>query len=163
PKLADIGLVADATEAKSYVGTEGFIPPEGPGTPQADIYSLGKVLYEISTGKDRRNFPEPATLLGEFADHARLLEFNEVVLKACQGDPRKRYSSAEQMRSDLLLLESGRSVKRLHLVERRLKIMTRVGAGAIAVMLFGAVPYFIAIKEAKLAREAAKAKQIEAG
>src|SRR5439155_8074951 len=36
PKLADIGLVADASDAKSYVGTEGFIPPEGPGTPQAD-------------------------------------------------------------------------------------------------------------------------------
>ncbi len=32
-KLADIGLVADISEARSYVGTEGFIPPEGPGTP----------------------------------------------------------------------------------------------------------------------------------
>src|ERR1051326_1411178 len=32
PKLADIGLVADVNEARSYVGTEGFIPPEGPGT-----------------------------------------------------------------------------------------------------------------------------------
>jgi TolB-like protein len=36
PKLADIGLVADVSEARSFVGTEGFIPPEGPGTPQAD-------------------------------------------------------------------------------------------------------------------------------
>ena len=42
----------------SYVGTEGFIPPEGPGTPQADIFSLGKVLYEASTGNDRQYFPE---------------------------------------------------------------------------------------------------------
>ena len=40
PKLADIGLVAEQSEAKSFVGTEGFIPPEGPGTPRADIYSL---------------------------------------------------------------------------------------------------------------------------
>src|SRR5207247_6834337 len=54
PKLADIGLVADLSEACSYVGTEGFIPPEGPGRPQADLYSLGKVLYEISTGLDRQ-------------------------------------------------------------------------------------------------------------
>jgi eukaryotic-like serine/threonine-protein kinase len=37
PKLADIGLVADTSEAKSFVGTVGFIPPEGPGTPQADL------------------------------------------------------------------------------------------------------------------------------
>ncbi|MRR10889.1 hypothetical protein EG831_12640, partial [bacterium] len=64
PKLADIGLVADVSEARSFVGTEGFIPPEGPGTPQADLYSLGKVLYEISTGLDRRDFP---ALPGEFA------------------------------------------------------------------------------------------------
>src|SRR5262249_18507165 len=41
-KLADIGLVAGLDEARSYVGTEGYIPPEGPGTAQADLYSLGK-------------------------------------------------------------------------------------------------------------------------
>lgn len=37
PKLADLGLVATADEARSFVGTEGFIPPEGPGTIQADL------------------------------------------------------------------------------------------------------------------------------
>src|SRR5262249_3818601 len=85
PRLADIGLVAMASEARSFVGTEGFIPPEGPGTAQADIYSLGKVLYEIATGKDRQNFPEPPTLLEEFADHKQLLELNEIILKACEN------------------------------------------------------------------------------
>src|SRR6266705_2033197 len=83
PRLADIGLVAAASEAKSFVGTEGFIPPEGPGAAQADIYSLGKVLYEIATGKDRQSFPEPPTLLEEFADRKQLLELNEIILKAC--------------------------------------------------------------------------------
>src|SRR5262245_39948952 len=39
PKLADIGLVAKTGE-KARLGTEGYIPPEGPGTPQADLYSL---------------------------------------------------------------------------------------------------------------------------
>jgi eukaryotic-like serine/threonine-protein kinase len=53
PKLADIGLVAEMSEARSFVGTDGFIPPEGPGAPSADLYSLGKVLYELSTGLDR--------------------------------------------------------------------------------------------------------------
>jgi len=57
PKLADIGLVTGADATRSYVGTEGFAAPEGPGTAQADIYSLGKVLYEAATGKDRRNSP----------------------------------------------------------------------------------------------------------
>ena len=50
PKLADIGLVTDVCSSHSFVGTEGFIPPEGPGTPQADIYGLGKLLYELATG-----------------------------------------------------------------------------------------------------------------
>src|SRR6266511_2640248 len=68
PKLADIGLVVETSEAKSFVGTMGFIPPEGPGTPQADLYSLGKVLYEISTGKDRQDFPElPVELISAVA------------------------------------------------------------------------------------------------
>src|SRR5712692_3970932 len=34
PKLADIGLVAEIKEAQSYVGTEGFVPREGHGSPQ---------------------------------------------------------------------------------------------------------------------------------
>jgi eukaryotic-like serine/threonine-protein kinase len=50
-KLADIGLVAQVGE-KARLGTEGYIPPEGPGKPQADLYSLGMVLYEATTGTD---------------------------------------------------------------------------------------------------------------
>ena len=53
-KLSDIGLVTEAGDTQSIVGTEGYLPPEGPGTPQADLFSLGKVLYEAVTGLDRR-------------------------------------------------------------------------------------------------------------
>ncbi len=56
PKLADIGLVAVSGQ-RSFVGTEGYVPPEGPGTPAADIFSLGKVLYEISTRERSAGFP----------------------------------------------------------------------------------------------------------
>ena len=49
-KLGDIGLVTEVGDTQSIVGTEGYLPPEGPGTPQADLYSLGTVLCEISTG-----------------------------------------------------------------------------------------------------------------
>ena len=57
PKLADIGLVALLGQ-RSFVGTEGFVAPEGPGTAQSDIFSLGMVLYEAATGKDRRRSRE---------------------------------------------------------------------------------------------------------
>ncbi len=106
PKLADIGLVA-ATGQRSFVGTEGYVPPEGPGTAQADIFSVGRVLYEISTGKDRLDFPELDSQLSERADREQLLHLNEVLMKACANDPRRRYESAGAMRDDLAALDRG--------------------------------------------------------
>ncbi|MGZ5022586.1 MAG: protein kinase domain-containing protein, partial [Chthoniobacterales bacterium] len=106
PKLADIGLVATHGQ-QSFVGTEGYVPPEGPGTPQADLYSLGKVLYEISMGKDRLDFPEVGTDLEDRADKPQLLELNSILLKACASSPNKRYRDAEQMRRDLALVDRG--------------------------------------------------------
>jgi eukaryotic-like serine/threonine-protein kinase len=58
PKLADIGLLTDAGDTRSIVGTEGYLAPEGPGTPQADLFALGKVLYEAATSLDRRQLPQ---------------------------------------------------------------------------------------------------------
>ena len=91
-KLADIGLVAAHGE-RSFVGTEGFVPPEGPGTFSADIYSLGKVLYEISSGNDRMDFPAfPDDLApGEIK---LWREWNEVICRACSPDLKDRYASA---------------------------------------------------------------------
>ena len=56
PKLADIGLVA-ATGQQSFVGTEGYVPPEGPGTPQADIFSLGNCFTKSAPEKTGSIFP----------------------------------------------------------------------------------------------------------
>ena len=111
-KLGDIGLVTDAGDTQSIVGTEGYLPPEGPGTPQADLYSLGKVLYEISTGMDRRRFSELPEDLPSWPERKAVIEFNEIVLKACAKDSARRYSSAADLRADLELLQRGRSVKR---------------------------------------------------
>ena len=111
PKLADIGLVTAVDEAQSLVGTAGYIPPEGPGTPQADLYSLGKVLYEIAFGKDRQEFPQLPPDLQSHPDYAALLELNEMILKACETDPRQRYQSAEAISDDLELLNVGKSVR----------------------------------------------------
>lgn len=142
PKLADIGLVAEAGEARSYVGTEGFIPPEGPGTPQADVYSLGKVLYECCTGKDRQEFPELPTLLDEFSEREGFLEFNEVILSACDNDPGKRYGSAWDMHADLLVLANGKSVKRLKVLEQRLSDLKRIaGISALVLVTLGFLSY----------------------
>jgi tetratricopeptide (TPR) repeat protein len=119
PKLADIGLVTSIDATQSFVGTEGFFPPEGPGTAQADIFSLGKLLYEIATGKDRREFPELPADLATTEEQARLSELNAIILKACQHDPEKRYATAAALNADLDRLRRGRSVKRQRAWQRR--------------------------------------------
>jgi serine/threonine protein kinase len=142
PKLADIGLVTDAGEARSYVGTEGFIPPEGPGTPAADLFSLGKVLYEASTGKDRQDFPEPLTNLGEQPDKDRLLELNAILHRACHSDPRERYRSAEEMVAELELLQRGESVRQERAAGRRQVLGKRIVVAATLVFVV-AIPCWI--------------------
>ena len=113
PKLADIGLVA-ASGQQSFVGTEGYVPPEGPGTPCADVYSLGKLLYETCTGKDRLDFPEIDSQLSTRPDRERLLQLNDALVKACANDPKKRYGSAAEMHRDLAALERGEPPGKSH-------------------------------------------------
>ncbi len=102
PKLADLGLVTEIRppdQERTLVGTPGYMPPppERPGTPQADIYALGMVLYVLSTGRSAAYFPEIATTLVEKEDPADFLPLNTVILKACQPDPAQRYASAAEM------------------------------------------------------------------
>jgi serine/threonine protein kinase len=119
PKLADIGLVTSVDATRSFVGTDGYIAPEGPGTPQADLYSLGKVLYEMLTGKDRLDFPE---LPGDWRtrpESDQMLEFNEILTKACDDDLKRRYQTSADIRRDLELLQRGKSVKQERTREAR--------------------------------------------
>jgi len=106
-KLADIGLVA-ARDQRTFVGTEGFVPPEGPGSAQADIYSLGKVLYEIATGKDRLDFPELPDELPTGLERKRWLELNKIICDVC--DPRiskRNISTAGELAEALQCIQHG--------------------------------------------------------
>jgi serine/threonine protein kinase len=107
-KLADIGLVATFGE-RSFVGTEGFVPPEGPGTPQADIYSLGKVLYEMTSGKDRMEFPEVPEDLDE-SEMPFWKNLNRVICRACAPDLNERFQTAAQFSEELRKVTDQRPV-----------------------------------------------------
>ncbi len=137
PKLADIGLVTDVDASRSFVGTEGYLPPEGPGTPQADLYGLGKVLYELCTGKDRKEYPALPPDLRERPENEQreLLELNAVLVKACATEPRQRYQTAEELHADLALLQRGQSVKRHRLWQRRWAVAKVLGLLMMAVTL----------------------------
>jgi serine/threonine protein kinase len=107
-KLADIGLVATRGQ-RTFVGTEGFVPPEGPGSAQADVYSLGKVLYEIATGKDRLSFPELPDEIPSGADKNRWLELNKIICDICEPRISKRkISTAADLAEALRRLQRGK-------------------------------------------------------
>jgi WD40 repeat protein len=119
PKLADIGLVTDSDATLiCFGGSQGFSPPEGPGRPQGDIYSLGKVIYEMCTGRDRMDFPKLPEDFGTWPDRERVSELLDIANKACEPDPRERYGSAEQLSKDLVMVQAGKSVRWVHRLER---------------------------------------------
>ena len=107
-KLADVGLVTHVAEARrdpKHLGTEGFTPPEGPGTPWADVYSLGKVLCEASLG--------PAALQGlpvnlddlDEIEREQLHLLSEVFFKAAHDELAGRYQSIDEMQEALMRLQ----------------------------------------------------------
>jgi CHASE2 domain-containing sensor protein len=110
PKLADMGLISEirpADQERTSIGTPGYMPPppEMPGTPQADIYALGMVLYVLSTGRKAAFFPEIATSLVDSKEPADFFLLNIVILKACHPDCAERYKSAAEMRHALLEIQ----------------------------------------------------------
>ncbi|MEM7600577.1 MAG: SUMF1/EgtB/PvdO family nonheme iron enzyme [Verrucomicrobiota bacterium] len=139
PQLADIGLVARSGQ-RTFVGTEGYVPPEGPGTSTADLYSLAMVLYELHTGKDRLDFPELPTNLEipptVNRDHWRKL--NAVVCRAGSPDPRKRYPSAAAFSRALIDVVGGDSDP---MSARQKGGWGKWVAALIFLMVFGAAGY----------------------
>ena len=111
-KIADFGLAkildpqADSAAARltmegQVMGTPHYMAPEQLEKPlavdhRADIYSLGVVLYEMLTG----DLP-----LGKFAPPSRKVELDvrldEVVLRALENDPTRRYQQAGEVKTRL--------------------------------------------------------------
>src|SRR6266498_2930462 len=135
-KLADIGLVAQTGE-KARLGTEGYIPAEGPGKPQADLYSLGMVLYEAATGGDRLGYPALPPDFDTMAEHEAFLKLNSIILKACDTDLRKRYETATDLGNDLIRLGFGTVMPRVRskFLHKPVAAFSTVLLGALAVAL----------------------------
>jgi predicted Ser/Thr protein kinase len=107
-KIADFGIAkilgreqdVAITETKDAIGTPHYMAPEQLEKPttvdhRADIFSLGVVFYEMLTGElPLGNFRPPSS--GKVEVDVRL---DEVVLRALEKDPERRYQHASQVKT----------------------------------------------------------------
>jgi len=109
-KIADFGIAkilghaaqsTALTGARDIVGTPSYMAPEQVETPQAvdhraDIFSLGVVFYELLTGE----LP-----IGKFAPPSQRaqvdIRLDEVVLRALEKEPERRYQHAVELKTDV--------------------------------------------------------------
>ena len=100
-KLADVGLVTKGVEASTFIGTAGYIPPEGPGMPAADVYALGKTFYELLTGKGIQDFPELPTMISDGSKTKSFATYNLIVAKSCEPNYLERIQDGSELVNSL--------------------------------------------------------------
>ena len=100
-RLADIGLVTEIAQDASVVGTRGYLAPEGPGAPQADIYSLGMVLYEVAAGIPPSQLSDRVEEITTAHTNENWASFFAIISQATHLDPAKRYPRAADLKQAL--------------------------------------------------------------
>ena len=107
-KVADFGLARPAqdeagglTQTHMVMGTPDYMAPEqrsGDGHPdhRADIFALGVMLYEMLTGQRPHGAFQPPSHRVQVD-----VRIDEVVLKALQQEPDRRYQQASEMKVDV--------------------------------------------------------------
>jgi serine/threonine protein kinase len=101
PKLADIDLLVGHDVLQTSYIPRHYAAPEHTHTVQADIFSLGKTLYEMCTGLPVDAYPTLPAGIRHWQDHRLLLQVNKVLAKACDRDLGRRYASAKDLLNDL--------------------------------------------------------------
>ena len=132
PHVTDFGLAkkvagdSGMTQSGAVVGTPSYMAPEQAAakkglTTEADVYSLGAILYELLTGQPPFRGPtqletlmlvmkkEPAR--PRTLDRTIDRDLETIVLKCLAKEPAQRYASAEALAEDLRRFSAGEAVR----------------------------------------------------
>ena len=183
-QLLESDMAADATRLTLQHGrvlTPHYAAPEqiagDPVTVQADVYSLGVLLYELLTGQlpvaSQRSTPaavEDAVLRGELSPastraaspaQARALrgEIDAILAMALNREPAHRYGSVQALAQDIerhlagepISAQRDGTLRRLRKALRRHRVVVGAGAAVLAAVLAGSA---VAVLQAHRALQA---------
>ena len=102
----------DFTREGAVMGTPTYMSPEQKVsskevTASSDLYSLGVLMYELFTGKKPLGYFKPPSQINP--DIPNRLE--ELILKCLEPDPSNRFSSADEIKDELLNLLQGAHIR----------------------------------------------------
>jgi eukaryotic-like serine/threonine-protein kinase len=129
-KVTDFGIARagdpaeSLTQAGAVMGTATYFSPEQAQghvvDPRTDVYSLGVVLYEMVAGRPPFTGDNPVSIAYQHVREEPVPPsrhnadvppvFESIVAKAMAKNRANRYSSAEDLRADLLRFNAGHSV-----------------------------------------------------
>jgi serine/threonine-protein kinase len=118
-KVTDFGtsrILEISAHGTTVVGSPPYMAPEqfyGKATFASDVYSIGVTMYQMLTGELPYQTPSPADIEklsrgGELVQPSRMRTsripsgISDIVLKALQPDPAKRYHRAAELLTDVL-------------------------------------------------------------
>ncbi|MDF1527822.1 MAG: HDOD domain-containing protein [Sedimenticola sp.] len=115
PKIMDFGIARLITTGMNHdvelTGTPRYMAPEyigeGKVSPQADVFALGAILFELLTGKVAFDAPDQQTLLACVRDKAVEIpsslnpeidqQLDSIIQKSLEKDPDQRFINAGEM------------------------------------------------------------------